>query len=122
MYADTHIDEHGSKFYTLSGPLFFGSVHTFSGLFDPANDPDDVIIDFANSRVFDHSGLEAIDSVAERYLRAGKQLHLKHLSEECHYLLKNAGDLVEVNVIEDPDYHIAMDGAGKMLADNPIKK
>ena len=81
-----------------------------------------MFIDFANARVYDHSGLEAIDSVAERYIRAGKQLHLKHLSEECHYLLKKAGGLVEVNVIEDPNYHIAMDGAGKMLDEAPIKK
>lgn len=122
MYADTHINEKGTKCYQLSGPLFFGSVHTFTGLFDPKNDPDDVAIDFANSRVYDHSGLEAIDNVAERYLRIGKQLHLKHLSEECHYLLKNAGDLVQVNLIEDPNYHVAIDGAGKILADTPVKK
>jgi len=122
MYAETHINENGSKTYTLSGPLFFASVQTFSDLFAPADDPDDIIIDFANARVYDHSGLEAIDSVAERYLRAGKTLHLKHLSDECHYLLKKAGDLVEVNVIEDPTYHVAMDGAGQILEEVAQKK
>jgi sulfate permease, SulP family len=122
MYAETHIDENDSKIYTLSGPLFFASVQTFSDLFTPANDPDDIIIDFANARVYDHSGLEAIDNIAERYLRAGKTLHLKHLSDECHYLLKKAGDLVEVNVIEDPSYHVAMDGAGQILKETTPKK
>jgi SulP family sulfate permease len=115
MFAKTWIDDQGSKHYVLNGPLFFGSVHAFNNLFDPKNDPDDVIVDFASARVYDHSGLEAIDSVAERYVRAGKSLHLKHLSEECHLLLKKAGDLVEVNVIEDPHYHVAVDGAGKLI-------
>jgi len=115
MFAKTWVDEQGSKHYVLNGPLFFGSVHTFNSLFDPKNDPDDVIVDFADARVYDHSGLEAIDSVAERYVRAGKTLHLKHLSDECHHLLKKAGDLVEVNVIEDPHYHVAVDGAGELI-------
>ena len=65
-------------------------------------------MDFKNSRVADHSALEAIDTLAERYERAGKRLHLRHLSPECRVLLKKAGDLVEVNVIEDPTYHVAL--------------
>jgi len=73
------------------------------------NDLDDVIVEFKNSRVADHSAIEAIDTLAERYVARGKKLHLKHLSQECLLLLKKAGDLVEVNVIEDPDYHIASD-------------
>ncbi|PVZ65388.1 SulP family inorganic anion transporter [Pelagibaculum spongiae] len=109
VYADDHIDEHGSKIYELNGPLFFGSISHFKQLFDIANDPQDVIIDFRNSRVVDHSGLEAIDSLAERYLNAGKRLHLRHLSPECRTLLHRAGALVEVNVIEDPKYRIATD-------------
>ncbi len=109
MGAETSIDEHGTKFYVLKGPLFFGAIHSFKNLFDPRNDPQDVVIDFANTRVYDHSSLEAIDSVAEKYLNAGKTLHIKHLSPECRKLLKNAGDLVEVNVIEDPKYHVADD-------------
>lgn len=103
------IDENGSKVYELNGPLFFGSVKNFRELFQPENDPDDVIIEFQNSRVTDHSAIEAIDSLAERYIQAGKKLHLRHLSEECKTLLDKAGDLVEVNRMEDPSYHVADD-------------
>ena len=102
-------DEKGSRVYELNGPLFFGSVKNFLELFEPENDPDDVIIEFQNSRVVDHSAIEAIDSLAERYIKAGKSLHLRHLSLECRELLKKAGDLVEVNVLEDPNYHVADD-------------
>lgn len=102
-------DENGSRIYELNGPLFFGSVKSFMELFDPENDPDDVIIEFQNSRVADHSAIEAIDSLAERYIKLGKSLHLRHLSEECRLLLTKAGDLVEVNVMEDPKYHVADD-------------
>lgn len=102
-------DENGSRIYELSGPLFFGSVKNFLELFNPENDPDDVIIEFQNSRVADHSAIEAIDNLALKYIKAGKKLHLRHLSPECRELLKNAGDLVEVNVMEDPKYHIADD-------------
>lgn len=110
LQAKAHYDEEsGSKIYELSGPLFFGSVHAFNQLFDPKNDPDDVVIDFNHSKVVDHSGIEAIDSIADRYKRAGKTLHLKHLSEECKLLLDTAGNLVEVNRLEDPIYHVADD-------------
>lgn len=109
MDAVETIDDNGTKIYTLRGPLFFGSIHSFKNLFDPKNDPDDVIIDFINTRVYDHSGVEAIDAIAEKYLAAGKTLHLRHLGPDCRQLLKKAGDLVEVNVIEDPKYHVADD-------------
>ena len=102
-------NEHGSTVYEVTGPIFFGSVSTFLEQFDIENDSDDIIIEFKRSRVADHSALEAIDTLAERYLAKGKTLHLKHLNNECKLLLKKAGDLVEVNVIEDPDYHIATD-------------
>ena len=105
-------DENGSRVYELNGPLFFGSVKSFLELFDPVNDPDDVIIEFQNSRVADHSAIEAIDNLAEKYIKAGKKLHLRHLSIECAMLLKKAGDLVEVNVMEDPRYHVADDELG----------
>ena len=104
-----YIDEKGSKVYELNGPLFFGSVKNFRELFEPENDPDDVIIEFKNSRVSDHSAIEAIDNLAERYIKAGKKLHLRHLSEECTLLLDKAGNLVEVNRLEDPSYHVADD-------------
>jgi len=105
----TYDDENGSRVYELNGPLFFGSVKNFLDLFNPENDPDDVIIEFQNSRVADHSAIEAIDNLADKYLRAGKKLHLRHLGVECRELLSRAGNLVEVNVLEDPQYHVADD-------------
>ena len=71
--------------------------------------PDEVYIDFANSRVVDHSGLEAIDGLAERYTQAGKTFYLLHLSEDCRKLLKRADKMIEVNVLEDPKYFVADD-------------
>jgi len=109
IQARTIVNEQGGKEYQLQGPLFFGSVTSFRDLFDPDNDPDDVVVDFRLSRVADHSGLEAIDTLAERYERREKRLHLRHLSPECRKLLHRAKDLVEVNVIEDPKYHVATD-------------
>jgi SulP family sulfate permease len=105
--VESSVDASGTKIYELSGPLFFASTHNFQQLFTPREDSDDVIIDFKNSRVADHSAIEAIDALAVRYERAGKQLHLRHLSPECRLLLKKAGNLVEVNVIEDPVYSVA---------------
>lgn len=102
-------DEDGVRIYELNGPLFFGSVKNFLDLFNPADDPDEVILEFRNSRVADHSAIEAIDTLAEKYIRAGKKLHLRHLSPECRILLHKAGDLVEVNLLEDPVYHVADD-------------
>ncbi|MDH3326783.1 MAG: SulP family inorganic anion transporter [Gammaproteobacteria bacterium] len=110
--VDIKMTEGGTKVYELNGPLFFSSVHNFGNLFSPEEDPDDVIIDFKNSRVYDHSAIEAIDSLADRYLKLNKKLHLVHLTEECKVLLTKAGDLVEVNVIEDPRYKIADDKLG----------
>lgn len=79
------------------------------GLFSPRDDPEHVIVEFEHARVSDHSAIEAIDTLAERYLSLGKQLHLRHLSPECRKLLRKAGNMVEVNVIEDPQYHVATD-------------
>ena len=109
MQAKAFVNEDGIKIYELQGPLFFGSVHAFNNIFDPHNDPDHVIVDFYDSRVADHSGIEAIDNLAERYQRLGKKLQLKSLSEECRILLNKAGDLVEVNLLADPKYHVADD-------------
>ncbi len=109
IHVNSYTDENGSKVYELNGPLFFGSVKNFRELFSPLDDPDDVIIEFQNSRVADHSAIEAIDSLAVQYIKAGKKLHLRHLSEECKQLLDKAGDLVEVNRMEDPSYHVADD-------------
>lgn len=112
MAADSKYNEFGNRIYQLHGPLFFASVSSFKDMFDVANDPDDVVIDFYYSRVYDQSGLEAINWLAEKYEGSGKRLHLTHLSPECRKLLDKAGDLVEINMSEDPQYHIATDRLG----------
>jgi len=109
IYVDVAVDDAGVKTYRLNGPLFFGSVRSFHEQFDPSADPEEVVIDFRGSRVCDHSGLEAVSSLTERYLGQGKRLRLKHLSPECRALLKNAGSMIEVNVMEDPRYRVAID-------------
>ncbi|MEM9110468.1 MAG: SulP family inorganic anion transporter [Planctomycetota bacterium] len=112
LFADIKHNEQGSKIYQLHGPLFFASVESFKALFNPAQDPDDVVIDFYYTRVYDQSGLEAINAIAEKYRAQNKRLHLVHLSEECAALLDKAGDMVEVNISEDPHYHVATDRLG----------
>lgn len=109
MGADIKYNEFGSKIYQLHGPLFFASVSSFKEMLEPGTDPDDVVLDFYYSRVYDQSGLEAINSMAEKYESLGKRLHLTHLSPECRTLLEKAGDLVEINISEDPQYHVATD-------------
>lgn len=107
--ARKYLDNNGIKHYEIYGPLFFGSVTAFNEKFDVQGDPDEVIIDFKESRVADMSGIEALNKLTERYLKAGKKLHLRHLSEDCRLLLKNAADIIDVNIIEDPTYHVATD-------------
>ncbi len=100
--------EKGALVYEIEGPLFFGSATKFVELFDPENDPDLVILDFMDSRIVDHSGLQAIEAVAEKYEAAGKRLQLRHLTRDCHRLLSNAGQLM-VDMDDDPDYRVAVD-------------
>jgi sulfate permease, SulP family len=105
--VSSSIDETGTKTYILNGSLFFASISAFQGLFTPKEDPNNVIIDFKDAKVVDHSALEAIDALAAKYVAVGKTLHLKHLSPDCLEILDNAKGMVEVNVLEDPTYHIA---------------
>ena len=105
--ARHYVDASGVKHYELYGPLFFGSVQAFTEKFDVATDPLEVVIDFSDSRVADMSALEALHKLTERYQRAGKTLHLRHLSPDCRILLGRAGALVEVNILEDPTYRVA---------------
>ena len=107
--ARKSIDAQGRKHYELYGPLFFGSVTAFTEKFDVLNDPAEVIIDFAESRVVDMSAIEALNKLTERYRKVGKDVHLKHLSPDCKKLLKNAEKLIDVNVLEDPTYKVAVD-------------
>ena len=107
--ARKSMDENGVKHYELYGPLFFGSVTAFNEKFDVLNDPEEVIIDFAESRVVDMSAIEALNKITERYQKVGKKVHLKHLSPDCRKLLRNAEQIIEVNVLEDPTYKVAVD-------------
>lgn len=107
--AKKYIDDNGIKHYEIYGPLFFGSITTFNEKFDVINDPDEVIIDFQESRVVDMSAIEALNKITERYSKINKKVHLKHLSADCKQLLKNAEDIIEVNVLEDPTYRVAVD-------------
>lgn len=102
------LEPDGKVVYQVHGPLFFASASQFVDQFQLADDPECVKIDFQYSRVYDHTGVEAIDRLTDRYRAAGKKLVLRHLSPECQALLKRAGDLVEVNVSEDPHYHVSM--------------
>lgn len=107
--ARKRIDENGVKHYEIYGPLFFGSVTTFNEKFDVLNDPDEVIIDFEESRVVDMSAIEALNKISERYMKVGKKIQLKHLSKDCLVLLKNAEEIIDVNILEDPTYKIVVD-------------
>ena len=109
IHAHIKTDEHGTKIYHLESALFFGSAQSFKDLFDPLNDPQDVVIDFENARVYDHSGIEAINNITERYADQGKNLHLLKLSPECLELMEKADNIVEISVIEGLDWHIADD-------------
>ena len=100
--------EAGAQVYEIQGPLFFGSADGFTEIFDVASDPDVVIVDFANSRVADQSALQAIEALAQKYIDAGKQIQLRHLSRDCHQLLSKAGHLM-VDSDDDPDYALAVD-------------
>lgn len=104
--AKKYVDEKGVKYYEIYGPLFFGSVTAFTDKFDPANDPEQVIIDFKESRIVDMSALDALDKLSKRYAQQNKKLHLKHLSEDCRKMLKNAEAIIEVNIQDDPTYKV----------------
>ncbi len=105
--ANTAIHEDGHKSYLIQGPLFFGSSEGFAELFTPEQDPQTVIIDFAESRVVDQSALQAIEALAAKYEAVGKKIQLRHLSRDCHKLLTRAGHLV-VGSEDDPDYGVAV--------------
>jgi SulP family sulfate permease len=108
--ARKRFKEDGTKIYEIWGPLFFGSITTFLEKFDVKNDPDSIEIDFVESRISDHSALEAIFNLVEKYEAAGKIIHLKHLSEECKILLYKSSPKfreVIVEAIDDPRYHLA---------------
>ncbi|MFN1834841.1 SulP family inorganic anion transporter [Balneola sp. MJW-20] len=107
--ARKSVDDQGIKHYEIYGPLFFGSVTVFNSKFDVLNDPDEIIIDFEESRVVDMSAIEALNKITERYQKVGKKVHLRHLSKDCRKLLQDADAIIDVNVMEDPTYKLVMD-------------
>ncbi|SKC21064.1 SulP family inorganic anion transporter [Alkalitalea saponilacus] len=106
--ARMHVDENGVKHYEIFGPLFFGSVMAFNEKFDIANDPEQVIIDFKESRITDMSAIEALNKLTEKYAAAGKNVQLKHLSRDCYQLLQNADKIIDINIMDDPTYKVAL--------------
>ena len=110
--ARKRIQTDGTKTYEIWGPLFFGSIQNFNSKFDAKNDPKNVEIDFVESRVSDHSALEAIFNLVSKYEAEGKSIKLKHLSEDCKVLLRKANpkfDEVITEAVDDPRYHLAAD-------------
>ncbi|MFT5207093.1 MAG: SulP family sulfate permease [Candidatus Omnitrophota bacterium] len=102
-------EESGKTIYALNGPLFFGSVTSFKDLFDFKNDQEHVVIDFEDSRIWDHSGIEALQNITERYGKFDKKLHLLNLSKDCQLLIGKADNIVELSLVEDIEWHIADD-------------
>lgn len=107
--ARKFVDENGVKHYEIYGPLFFASTTAFTEKFDVLNDPNEVIIDFKESRVADMSAIEALNLVTHRYHKLEKKVHLRHLSKDCIVLLKNAEAIIDVNIMEDPSYKVVID-------------
>ena len=108
--ARKRIKEDGTKVYEIWGPLFFGSIAAFNEKFDVKNDPDSVEIDFVEARISDHSAIEAIFALVEKYQAEGKKIKLKHLSEDCKVLLYKASPVftgIIEEAIDDPRYHLA---------------
>jgi SulP family sulfate permease len=107
--ARKHFLDDGTKVYEIWGPLFFGSIQEFKSKFDVNDDPKNVRIDFMESRVSDHSALEALYQMVDKYEAAGKTLTIQHLSEECQNLMIKASPRLEKVIkknIDDPRYHV----------------
>lgn len=98
--ARKHIDEKGMKHYEIFGPLFFGSIKMFNDKFDVINDPDEVMIDFKESRIVDMSAIEAVNKLTERYHNVGKKVYVTNLSSSSHKLLVKADKIIDINVVE----------------------
>jgi SulP family sulfate permease len=108
--ARKRLQPDGTKTYEIWGPLFFGSIQSFNSKFDVKNDPENVEIDFIESRVSDHSAMEAIFNLVNKYEAAGKSLKLKHLSEDCKALMYKASPKFKEVIVEDindPRYYLA---------------
>ena len=107
--ARKHYLEDGTKVYEIWGPLFFGSITAFKSKFNVKKDPDKIIVDFLESSVSDHSALEALFQLVEKYEAAGKTVEVRHLNTQSQVLMKKASPLlakvIEKNV-DDPRYQV----------------
>ncbi len=110
--ARKRFKDDGTKVYEIWGPLFFGSIQAFMEKFDFANDPDKIEIDFIESKVSDHSGIEAIKNLVDKYEKLNKKVTLKHLSPDCDALLIKANphfkDII-ITDVDDPRYYVVTD-------------
>ncbi len=97
--ARKRMDENGVKHYEIYGPLFFGSIKMFNEKFDVQNDPDEIMIDFRESRIADMSAIEAVNKLTERYHKLGKKVYIVNLPSSSHKLLIKADKLVNVNIV-----------------------
>ncbi|MCW3804689.1 SulP family inorganic anion transporter [Plebeiibacterium marinum] len=113
--SSTMDEEHGVKHYIVHGPLFFAATATFSNSFDVKNDPKEVVISFEDSRIMDQSAIEAINKVAEKYQLVGTNVHLRYLSHDCVKLINRAEKICDVNILKDPDYHVAINDYRKKV-------
>jgi SulP family sulfate permease len=104
--ARKYIDDKGVKHYEIYGPLFFGSTTAFAEKFDVLEDPEEVIVDFRESKISDMSAIDAVNKLTERYAKVGKKIHLRHLSADCRQLLHDADKVIDINIIEDPTYKV----------------
>ena len=107
--AKKYMDDNGVKHYEIYGPLFFGSTTAFAEKFEVLNDPNEIIIDFKESKIADMSAIEAVNKITERYAKVNKKVHLRHLSADCRQLLQNADKIIDVNIMEDPTYKVVVD-------------
>ncbi len=103
----TYREDDNTKVYEFDGPLFFGSTTSFFELFDTKHDPENIVLDFKDARVMDISGVEAIDNITKKYADAGKKLTIRHLSEDCKKILKDAGPFCTYEE-DDPKYKVAI--------------
>ncbi len=105
--SKTYREDENTKVYEFDGPLFFGSTTSFFELFDTKHDPENIILDFKDARVMDISGVEAIDNITKKYAQMDKKLTIRHLSEDCKKILKNAGPFCTYEE-DDPNYKVAI--------------
>jgi SulP family sulfate permease len=96
------LDEKGVKHYEMYRPLIYGSITAISKNFEVLTNPEEVIIDFAESRVVDMSAIKALNKITQRYHKVGKKVHLRHLSPDCKKLLAKADEIIDINIIEEP--------------------